>query len=106
MTPEKKVQTATIRYLKKLQEKGQPIYFERREAGGFAYKTGSADLWLSVNGYHIEVEIKYKGGKLSIMQEMWERKCVLVKMPYIVIHSLEDISLVLEPLLKKLGIDI
>ena len=58
MTPEKIIQNKIIAYLKKLEKEGKPIYVERRQAGGFAYKMGIADLYAAINGIHIEIEVK------------------------------------------------
>ena len=58
MTPEKKVQNQIVNYLNELQTNGFPVFVERRNAGGFSYKKGIPDLYASVNGLHIEIEVK------------------------------------------------
>ena len=49
------------------------MYHERRQALGQAYKEGLPDLWCTVNGLHIEIEIKQVGGSVRSRQEKWER---------------------------------
>ena len=75
MTPEKAVQNRIIAYLKKLEKEGKPVYCERRQAGGFSYKMGIADLYAVVDGIHIEIEVKRLGGQLRPMQEKWRDVC-------------------------------
>lgn len=68
-TPEKRVQTAIINYLKSLKDQGIPIYFERRQATATS-KTGIPDLFVVCKGKHIEIECKKPiGGELRTMQE-------------------------------------
>lgn len=74
MTPEKMIQSKIISYLSKLADEGHPIFYERRQAGGFAYKKGLPDIYVVYNGKHIEVEVKRTGGQLSPMQETWARR--------------------------------
>lgn len=73
MTPEKMIQSKIIAYLSKLADEGHPIFYERRQAGGFSYKKGLPDIYVVYNGKHIEVEVKQPGGQLSPMQETWAR---------------------------------
>jgi len=75
MTPEKIIQNKVIAYLKKLEKDGKPVYVERRQAGGFGYKMGIADVYAVVNGQHIEIEVKRPGGHLRPMQEKWRNQC-------------------------------
>ena len=75
MTPEKRIQDKVIKYLKMLTIEGKPVYVERRQAGGFSYKMGIADLYAVVNGIHIEIEVKRPGGTLRPMQEKWRDIC-------------------------------
>lgn len=70
MTPEKIVQTKIIDFLKRQ----ECCYWERREAGGFAYRAGRPDLWASCNGKHIEIEVKANGGTASPMQLKHEER--------------------------------
>lgn len=92
MTPEKLVQNKIIKYLKELEKKGEPIYFERRQAGGFSYKAGLADLYVVYNGIHYEVEAKRKNGKTRPLQDKWKRECENKNIKYILIDNWEDIK--------------
>ena len=77
--------------LKKLQKDGFTIIFERRIASSANYKKGSADFWMSLNGYHIEVEIKTETGKRSTLQETWERWCRKNHSGYMLVRSFDDL---------------
>ena len=77
--------------LKKLQKEKFPIMFERRIASSANYKKGSADFWMSLNGYHIEVEIKTATGKRSTLQETWERWCRAQGSGYMLVRSFDDL---------------
>lgn len=74
MSPEQKVQNKIEKYLKDLQKEGKPLFFEKRQAGGWNYKKGLPDLYIVYNGKHIEIEIKAENGKPSEMQLMWQRR--------------------------------
>ena len=74
MTPENKVKEKIIKYFKTLQDKGLPLFYERRQAGGFSYKKGLPDLYFVYKGRHIELELKSDNGEPSSMQLMWQRK--------------------------------
>lgn len=74
MTPEQKVQNDIENHLKIYQKMGFPIFYQKRQAGGFNYKKGIPDIYLVIAGEHIEVEVKAAGGKLSAMQLMWYRR--------------------------------
>ena len=76
MTPEKVVQNKIIAYLKDLANQGKPVIVDRRQAGGFSYKEGIADVWASINGRHVEIEVKRPGGQLRTMQEKWRDRCI------------------------------
>ena len=90
MTPEKYVQDDIIKYLKELQKQGYPLFFERRQAGGFSYRRGICDLYAVYNGIHIEIEVKAIGGQLSSEQEKWKNNCEKLNIPYICAYSLEE----------------
>ena len=89
MTPEKIIQNAVIDYLKKLQQHGYNVYVERRQAGGFSYKMGIADLYAVINGRHLEIEVKRPGGELSTMQEKWRDKCKMLCIDWICVDNLD-----------------
>ena len=91
MTPEKRVQNKIINYLKELKEKGELIFFERRQAGGFSYKKGIPDLYMVYEGLHIEIEVKKeKNGELSTMQEKFRDMCIKNKIEYICANNFND----------------
>lgn len=92
MTEEKRIQNAIISYLSKLADDGHPLYYERRQAGGFSYKKGQADLWAVYDGHHIEIEVKRIGGRQSSMQEKWEKRCAVNNIPYICVSSVEEVK--------------
>lgn len=71
---EQKVQNDIERHLKEWQKQGVPIFFEKRQAGGFNYKKGIPDLYVVLNGVHVEFEIKKPNGKPSTMQLLWQKK--------------------------------
>lgn len=101
MTPEKKVQNELINYLKNLYKKGHKIYIERRQAGGFNYHMGIADLYTIINGIHVEIEVKKPGGKLSPLQERWRDKCIELNIQWICV---DDLSVLKKYLLDNFNI--
>jgi len=96
LTPEKKVQNSIINFLKKLKDDGKPIFYERRQAGGFSYKKGIPDLYCVYYGYHIEIEVKAENGELSVMQEKFRDMCAKNKIFWICSNSLEDFKIKFE----------
>ena len=101
MTPEKRVQNKIIDYLKKLQENGHPLFFERRQAGGFSYKKGIPDLYAVYDGIHIEIEVKKPTGELDVMQEKFRDKCEKLNIIYIAAKKVEDIIELFQKLTKS-----
>lgn len=97
MTPEKIVQTAILKYLKKLSET-QPLFFERRQVGGLSYKKGIADIYAVYDGLHIEIEVKKPGGHQSAMQEKFEEKCKKIGIPYLCVDSVDQVVAFFESL--------
>ena len=93
MTPEKRVQNAIIDYLKKLQKAGYAVYVERRQAGGFSYKMGIADLYAIINGQHVEIEVKQPGGQLRIMQEKWRDQCKSLHIHWLCADDVDDVKI-------------
>ena len=77
--------------LKKLQKEGFPVIFERGNESSANDKKGSADFWMSLNGYQIEVEIKTGTGKRSTLQETWERWCRANHSGYMLVRSFDDL---------------
>lgn len=84
------IQESIESYINDLYKSGIKIMCERRDAAGRNYKKGSADIWLAVNGIHIEVEIKTDTGKRSTLQETWERFCISAGVEYMLVRSLAD----------------
>lgn len=91
MTPEKRVQSAIEKYLSEL-EKVEPLFYERRQAGGFSYKKGIPDIYFVYYGQHVEVEVKKPGGTLSIMQEKFQEKCKKKHILWICAESTDDVE--------------
>lgn len=85
-TPERKVKKKIIEYLK-----AHDICHEPREAGGFTYRKGRADLWLVYEGYHVEVEVKAPGGTMSAMQYKWVDYCRQHRVYWCCVSSVEDL---------------
>lgn len=92
MTPEKRVQNNIVAYFKKLQDEGLAVYIERRQAGGFSYKMGIADLYAVVNGIHLEIEVKKPGGELRPMQEKWRDRCKKMNILWVCADKVEDVE--------------
>lgn len=90
MTPEKKVQNKIEKYLDELISQGIPIYYERRQAQGVGYKYGLPDLFLVINGIHVEVEVKAPNGDVRAAQEKWEMRFKNLGILYTRPHSLEE----------------
>jgi len=96
MTPEKKVQNDILGYLHKLKEEGHPIFYERRQAGGFSYKMGIPDVYFVYNGKHVEVEVKSKNGSLRTMQEKFRDRCKLINIDYICCNDIDDFKIFMQ----------
>ena len=72
MTPEQKIQNKILKALKEL-AKTRPMYFEKRQAGGYTYRAGLPDIWGIVDGRHFEVEVKAPGENPSSLQLQKEK---------------------------------
>lgn len=92
MTPEKRVQNEILNYFKKLKDAGKPIFYERRQAGGFSYKMGIPDVYAVYNGQHIEVEVKRPGGQMSPMQEKFRDMCKRINILWMCADSVEQVK--------------
>lgn len=96
-TPEQKTQNDIERHLKDLQKKGFPIFFEKRQAGGYTYKKGMPDMYIVYNGKHMEIEIKKVGGKPSPLQLAWQRKLkTLYNIDSYIVSSWDEVEYVLK----------
>lgn len=91
MTPEKRVQNSLMKYMSNLETDGHPIFFERRQAGGFSYKMGIPDLYAVYNGRHIEIEVKAPGEHLRPMQIKFKQQCERKNILYICCSDLQDL---------------
>jgi hypothetical protein len=99
-TPETKVKKKIKKYLDSLSETSDKlIYYECREAGGFCYKKGLPDMWATINGKHLEIEIKKEeGGRRSTMQIKWEEIFNSLGVAYCCVSSVQE----LDEAIKKL----
>lgn len=103
MLEEKRIQSNIIKYFKTYKEMGYPIYIERRQAGGFAYKEGAADLYVVINGQHIEIETKASNGKQRSMQIKWQQRCEKEwNIFYILAYDLKTVKEKMEILFPKI----
>lgn len=99
MTPEKYIQNEICKYLKSIED-DHPIFWERRQAGGFSYKKGLADLYAVVDGLHIEIEVKRPGGHQSPRQEAFERLCKKKNILYICVDNADEVKSVIKAVLN------
>ena len=80
-----------LKLLDNLIANGHPIYYEHRSGGGgFSYKKGLPDLFIVVDGIHIECELKTPWGERSSMQEKWATKFALLNIKYMCPRSFVD----------------
>lgn len=96
MTPEKRIQNKVCKYLKQLEDTGHPLFWERRQAGGFAYKAGLPDIYFVYNGIHCEIEIKSITGSTSSVQDTWANKFKKLNINYICVNNIQDFILFVE----------
>lgn len=88
---EASITSKCIKFLDDLISKGYYIYYEHRSGGsGFAYKKGIPDLFIVINGVHIECEMKTPWGGLSTMQEKWKNKFEQLHIRYMCPTSFEE----------------
>ena len=88
-TPEGKFKSKVEKFLDKFPD----IYYERRVgAGSFGYKKGLPDFFLVINGIHIELELKAKGGSPSPSQLKWYERFQKLNIPMYIIDSLDDLE--------------
>lgn len=100
-TSESITKSSIVKYFKTLQDKGIPLFYECRQAGGFAYKKGIPDIYCVLNGIHIEIEVKTEIGKQSTMQEKFEERCIkLWNIKYLCAHSLDDVKQYINNLIR------
>lgn len=81
---ESEITADCLKLLDNLQANGYNVYYEHRSGGGgFNYKKGIPDLFIVINGKHIECEMKTPIGERSPMQEKWEMKFERLGIRYI-----------------------
>lgn len=93
MTPEKKVQNSIEKYLSRLQTDHPEyhiLFFRRQALAGMGYKNGLPDIFVIVNGLHLEVEIKKPGGTPSAFQIKWQREFKNNNVPCCIVDSLDE----------------
>lgn len=95
MTPEKRVQSAIMTFLREYPEEKAFIDVYRRQAGGYSYTMGIPDLYAVVNGWHVEIEVKRPGGQLRPMQMKFRDKCLKHHTHYLCAESVEDVKMFL-----------
>lgn len=101
-TPEKKVQNKIIKYLQSIDYKHRgPLMRVRRNSDEPNYVEGSADIYVVINGVHIEIEIKRPGGERSTAQIRWERICSIIGAPYLVTDNVEDVIKIVNKYAKE-----
>ena len=91
MTPEKRVQSSIMNMLAELQSAGAPVFFERRQAGGYSYKMGIPDLYAVYNGRHIEIEVKAPGKTQSTMQIKFMEQCKRLNILYVCADDVKQV---------------
>ena len=103
---ETKIGEKIIGHLKMYKDQGAPIYYEHRSgSGGFNYKKGVPDIWFTVNGMHVECEVKTATGHLSTMQEQFKWRCEKIyHCGYINPHSFEEFITSFNELLCQQGV--
>lgn len=90
--PERYVQDQILRWLSSLKDAGHPIYWEKRQAGGWSYKKGLPDITGTYYGYHFEIEVKAPGGHRSAEQEKWEMRFKSINVKYLVSDRLSEVK--------------
>lgn len=104
---EKVLQGKVISHLKALKKQGVPIFWEKRQAGGFNYKKGLPDIYIVLNGRHIELELKTPNKTKFIRPEqlMRMREFELMGVPVLVSNDLEEIKTFIRTLMEHYGLN-
>ncbi len=105
-TGEAKLTKQILEFLDEAQKRGLPVFFEHRSgSGGFNYKKGIPDLYVVVDGVHIELELKTTEGKRSAMQDKFKYRCEQIwHIPYCCPHSFEEFIEFIDPYIKKMSL--
>ena len=91
-----------LKLLDNLIDNGYPIYYEHRSgSGGFNYKKGIPDMFIVINGMHVECEMKTDSGRRSPMQEKWAMKFERLGVKYICPKSFVEFRDYIMSLLKN-----
>lgn len=91
MTPETKIKNKILEFLDKFHKDPYfPLIVERRQAGGFNYREGRADIYFILRGKHYEVEFKKPGGKMSPHQYKNREIFLRKKIPWICVENFDD----------------
>lgn len=92
---EKNLLKNVTNFLKKLENEGKPVFWERRQAGGFNYRIGIPDLYVVTNGIHKEIELKdskLKQFEYKPEQVLWQNKFKKVNIESIISNDFEEIK--------------
>lgn len=92
---EKNLLKNVTNFLKKLESEGKPVFWERRQAGGFNYRIGIPDLYVVTNGIHKEIELKdpkLKQFEYKPEQVLWQNKFKKVNIESIISNDFEEIK--------------
>jgi len=93
--PEAKIVAAIKKYLQPLTD-NNVLYFEHRSAGSPGYRSGLPDFWLSIDGQHIEVEVKAVGGELRPEQIRWQERFDSMGIPCYTVRSVDEVKLIVD----------
>lgn len=96
------IQTKMLNYLKRLKLGGFPIFYDRRQAGGFNYKEGLPDIYVVINGIHYEIEVKQPEGLKRNLQIKFEERCKKqYNMKYYCFDNFNDFKKLIDEKIKK-----
>ena len=91
-----------LRYLDDLIAQDKPIFYEHRSGSvGFSYKKGIPDTWFTVNGIHVECELKTPYGHRSTLQEKYELIFKSRNIRYICPKSFEEFKEYVDKILSE-----
>lgn len=92
ITSEKQIQNQIIKLFESYKKAGIPIFWEKRQAGGYLYRKGLPDIYCVIYGIHFEIEVKSPNGKLSAMQEKFRDFCKQNEIDWICADSIDSIK--------------
>lgn len=90
---EKTLQNKVIEYLKKLKEKNIPVFWNKRQSGGWNYRIGLPDLYVVINGKHLEIEIKSPERDIVYKPEqlLWKTEFEKLNIPHLISNNYQEI---------------